>query len=44
MFGHATGFPLMFLITSSFLGVTLCLKPGSLVIIDPTHANTNFET
>ena len=40
LFGHVTAF-LSFVLTSSFLGVTLGLKPGSLVIIDPTHANTN---
>ena len=44
MFGHVTGFPLRFLITSSFFRVTLGLKPGSLVRIDPTHANSNFES
>ena len=43
MFGHVTGFPLRFLITSSFIGDTLGLKPGSLAIIDPTHAYTKFE-
>ena len=43
MFGHVTVFLLGFLITSFFLGVTLGLKPGSLVKIDPTHANTYFE-
>ena len=39
VFGHVRGFLLRFLVKSSFLGVTLFLKPGSLVIIDPTLAN-----
>ena len=43
MVGHVTGFLLRFLIRSSFLGVILGLKLGSLVIIDPTHAYTNFK-
>ena len=31
---------LSFVLAISCLEVTLALKPGSLVVIDPTHANT----
>ena len=43
MFGHVIGFLLRFLITSLFLSINLSIQSDSLVKIDPTNANTNFE-